>query len=275
MTTDKINLKSALNVIVENIVRGVTDFIPRTLMAVTIVALGWVVAKIIQKMLRLFLTRIHFDNALQRLGIDQSFKRIGVRSAPTVWVPRIIYYLILVFMLRMAAQAIGLVEVAEAINTALSFVPNIVAGLIIVLLGSTIGQFAGKAVESTAGDSGIEYSSVLGRLTYTLIFFVVTIMAISQLRINMEIVNSVVLIIFSGLGLAFALSFGLGTRDLTRNIIAGFYARKIFSEGDEIEINGERGAIKSITPVVTILRHGDRDIVISNSVFLSATGKHP
>ena len=47
--------------------------------------------------------------------------------------------------------------------------------------------------------------------------------------------------LLAGLVLAFGVSFGLGTRELTRNIVAGYYARKVLETGRPIEVAGGRG----------------------------------
>jgi small-conductance mechanosensitive channel len=41
--------------------------------------------------------------------------------------------------------------------------------------------------------------------------------------------------------LAFGLAFGLGTRDIVRNIIVGSYTRKYFSIGQRLEVAGQSG----------------------------------
>jgi hypothetical protein len=71
----------------------------------------------------------------------------------------------------------------------------------------------------------------------------------------------------AGIALAFGLAFGLGSRDIIRNIMVGFYARKTFQIGKEIEIRGETGKLQSITPTQTILQQGGRRVAIKNSVF--------
>ncbi|MDH3215898.1 MAG: mechanosensitive ion channel [Candidatus Krumholzibacteria bacterium] len=270
---EDLTLRSMLDSILDNILVGITDFVPRTLVALVVVIIGWLFAKIIRRSLRVMLTRVHFDQALERIGIGDALGRIGLHDKPSRLIPNIIFYLIVIFVLKVASQSAGLTEIANAINSALAFVPNVVAALVIVLVGTVVGQFAGNAVASSAKNAGIDYSSILGKLTSSLVLFVVMILAVAQLRINMEIINSVVLIVFAGFGLCFALSFGLGTREITRNIVTGFYARRAFKIGDEVEISGERGIIKAFTPLVTLLERDNLSVAVSNSAFLGSAGK--
>ena len=45
------------------------------------------------------------------------------------------------------------------------------------------------------------------------------------------------------------LTFGLGTRDITRNIVAGYYVRKLFKVGDSVEVAGEKDRPVRIQPL--------------------------
>ena len=73
--------------------------------------------------------------------------------------------------------------------------------------------------------------------------------------------------------LAFGLSFGLGSRDFTRNIIAGFYAKKLFSPGDQVEVQGQAGEIQSMTAVQVVLRSDDETVAIANTEFIDKVVK--
>ena len=150
----------------------------------------------------------------------------------------------------------------------MGYLPNIVAALLILVLGSAAAQFAGRAVAEAATNSGIEFGASLGGLVSGLILFVLGIMAIGQLQIDTDIVRIVTSALLAGFALAFGLSFGLGSRDMTRNILAGYYARKTFDVGREMEVRGERGELVSINATQTVLQQGDRIVAVANTVFL-------
>ncbi|MFH1278622.1 MAG: hypothetical protein ABIK65_09605 [Candidatus Eisenbacteria bacterium] len=266
------NETPTIGALVGGIFRGlldyVTDFVPRFLTAIVIILVGWVIAKIIQRVFRALLSRIRFDTMLEKAGVVGSLRRIGLQDPPSSWLPRVAFWLLMVLFVRTAAQVIGLHEISDAISVFFSYLPRVTAALLIVLFGNSVGQFLGRAVTVAAEDSGIDYAPVLGRLVSVLIFFVVIILAIGQLRIDMAFVNSIVLIVFGGFALSFALSFGLGTREITRNIIAGIYARKAFRVGQEVEIHGRRGVIKGFTPIMTLLESNGVTTAVSNGIFL-------
>lgn len=246
---------------------------PRVALGLVLVILALVVAKVIERILRSVLTRLRFDQALARAGIDRFLHRIGIRRELNQFLPRLVYYLLLILFAKTAADALGLVAISEAIGAFTSYLPNIIAALLILILGSAAAQFAGTAVAEAADNSGIEFASTLGQLVAGVLLFVLGIMALSQLKIDTDMIRLVSMGAMAGLALAFGLSFGLGSRDITRNIIAGFYARKTFAIGEEIEIGGETGELEAITPTQTLIRRDGRIVAVSNAVFLDGVVK--
>lgn len=246
---------------------------PTVLLAIILVVVALVVARVVERILRTIMTRVRFDSLVERVGIDQAVQRIGIRESLNTLVPRIVYYLLLILFARTAADAMGLVAISSAIGTFMGYLPNIVAALLILVLGGAAAQVAGRAVGEAAGNAGIEFGSSLGGLVTALILFVLGIMAISQLQIDTEMIRIVTASVLAALAIAFGLAFGLGSRDITRNIIAGYYARKTFEVGREIEIMGERGELMGITPTQTLMQQGDRVVAVSNAAYLDSVVK--
>jgi small-conductance mechanosensitive channel len=58
----------------------------------------------------------------------------------------------------------------------------------------------------------------LGKLVSALVVFIVAMMTIGQLKIDTEMVRIVTSFFLGAGALAFGLAFGLGTRDIVRNI---------------------------------------------------------
>jgi len=93
-------------------------------------------------------------------------------------------------------------------------------------------------------------------------------MAIAQLKIDTDIVRIVTSFVLGGAALAFGLSFGLGTRDIVRNVAAGFYARKVLEVGKPIQIGGQQGVLHAITATHVILETDGQRTAVSNSAIL-------
>ncbi len=252
----------------EQIVTGTVDFAPKILTALILIVVAFLIAKIIAWVLGIVLRRVHFDTLIERVGLTAALKQIGITAKPSSLIPKIAYYLLLFLFARTLADGLGLEPISQALGGFLAYVPNMVSAFLILIIGSTLGQFAGNAVARSAEASGLEFGASLGKLLSGLILFIAILMAVAQLRVDTDIVRIVTTAGFAGIAAAFALSFGLGTRDVTRAILAGFYARRVLTLGHEIEIGGERGVLKAITPTLLVLERGNETITVSNTALL-------
>ena len=248
--------------------------VPRILTGIVVFVLLVLAAKVVEKVLRAVLVRLRFDSLLEQAGVDKVLHRLGIRQSLNHVLPRLAYFLLLVLFARTAADAFGLTAISEAIAAMFAYLPNVLAAVLIVVVGTSVSQFAGRTVTQAAEESGIEFARQLGSLVAGLILFVVGVMAISQLQFDTEMVRIVTICTLSGLALAFGLSVGLGTRDVTRNVLAGFYARKIFRPGDAIEVRGHRGVLRAITATQTLIDEETGLLSVANSVFLDETIRH-
>jgi len=241
---------------------------PKFVVGLLLVIAGIIAAKVIEIVLRYVLTRLRFDSLMEKAGIDKALQRIGLRQQLNIFIPRLVYFLVLLVLAKTLADALGLIAISNAIGAFFSYVPNIVAALLLVILGTSLGQFAGEMVTQSAQSSGIDFAPALGKIVSALIIFVVSMMAIAQLRIDTAIVRIVTSFVLAGAALAFGISFGLGTRDLIRNISAGFYTRKFLQIGQRLEILGQQGILTEINATHAILRSEEREISVANAAFL-------
>lgn len=253
----------------QGVVQKLIEATPSVLGGLVLVVLMLLVAKVVERLLHAILVRVKFDALLAQAGIDRVLQRVGIRQSLNLVLPRLAYFLLLLLFAQTAADVFGLAAISGAINALFSYLPNAIAAVLVLVVGSAVSQFVGAAVARASEDSGLDFGAALGRAVSALILFIAGVMAVSQLNIDTEMVRIVTICTLSGFALAFGLSFGLGTREVTHNIIAGFYARKIFHAGDGVEVMGVRGTIAAITPTQTLLQDGATVISIANTTLLS------
>jgi small-conductance mechanosensitive channel len=247
--------------------------LPKVVIGILLVIVGLIVAKVIERVLRTSLEKAKFDELVRKVGIDQALGRMGIRESLSAFLARSIYYLVLLILAQTIADALGLTAVAAAIGAFFAYFPNIVAALLLLIVGSSLGAFIGNTVAQSALSSGIEMGPAIGRLISGAVFFVCAMMAVAQLQIDTAIVRIVTSIILGGAALAFGLSFGFGTQEIVRNITAGFYARKVLEIGKPIELLGHKGTLKSITATHVIMDADGQEISIANTAVLTNVTK--
>lgn len=262
------DIRNQLAEVFSGMVASVIEATPRVLSAIVLLLVMLIAAKIVERVLRFLLSRLKIDKLVAHAGIDQVLKRMGIRQSLERFVPRLAYFLLLLLFAQVAAQTYGLTAISNAIDAAFGYLPNLIAALLLLVVGIAVAQFVGNTIAQAAEESGLEMGATLGQVTSALILFVVGVMAASQLRIDTEIIRIVAICLLAALGLAFGLAFGLGSRQATRNVIAGFYVRKLFRVGDSVEVRGLRGTIEAITPAQTLLSDGESTIAVANATLV-------
>nr|MBA2331438.1 mechanosensitive ion channel [Actinomycetota bacterium] len=85
------------------------------------------------------------------------------------------------------------------------------------------------------------------------------------------ILTGLVALIIVAIGATFALAFGLGGRDVARQLSAGRYIGNAYRVGDRIQVAGFSGRIKRIESAATVLEGGDgQSIRIPNQMLLES-----
>jgi len=267
------SLMTAITGVLNSLSDSFATFIPRALTALVVFLAGLIIAKLAARIIKTTFSRLKIDDLLKRVGLTDILAKLGMREAPGYLLSRLVFYLLLLLFTQSAAEAVGLQAISGSITAFFSYLPHFVAASIVLLIGMLIAQFAGGATTRSARDSGIEFAPILGRIVSSLIVFLAGLMAVTQLRIDTAIIHSVVLILLSGCALALALSFGLGTREITRNLVAGFYVRKLFEVGKKLEINDSEGTLAGITPLHTVIEKDGKMVTVPNSIFLEDSAR--
>ena len=103
--------------------------VPKVAVGLLLLVLGLLAAKLIEVVLRTMLVRLRFDKLVEKAGIDQALKRIGLRQQLNLFLPKLAYFLVLFLLAKTASDALGLVAVSNAIGAFFGYLPNMIAAL--------------------------------------------------------------------------------------------------------------------------------------------------
>jgi hypothetical protein len=126
-------------------------------------------------------------------------------------------------VLTVAANALGLTALAEVFAELVSYLPSVIAAIIIILVGIVLGQFVHGLILASAGR--IHGGPTLARVGQIGVVMLAVFMALQQLGIATDIVTTAFAILFGAVALGMALAFGLGNRELAGQITRDWYER--------------------------------------------------
>lgn len=258
-------ITEALNETFANMLSGVADFVPRFIVGLVIFLVGYLIARLLRVIVSRGGARLGVDALLERAGLTQQMNSAGITSAPSALLGQIIYYVVLLNFLLASLEQMGLTDAVTPLQRLIDFLPTAIAGLVTFIVGMLLAQFVGRTVDKALAAAGIEFHSTLGNATQVLMTCIVVVVVMEQIGLEASILTTIlsatIIVVIAGL----ALAFGLGGQTVTRNVLAGFYARELFATGDVVVLDGEEGVLEGIGTLNSEVRVGADRITIPNT----------
>lgn len=199
----------------------VADYVPALLGALVILFAGYLLAKLIERGADRLLARMGLNRWLERGGVLDAVERTGWRRAPSRLIGTIVFWFVMFSVILLAANALGLSSLATVFTQLVSYIPSVIAAVVIILVGIVLGEFVDGLIMASAG--GIHGGPTLARVGRGGVIVLAIFMAMQELGVATEIVTIAFAIVFGALALAFALSFGMGNRDLAGEVTRRWY----------------------------------------------------
>jgi mechanosensitive ion channel-like protein len=199
------------------------QLIPALLGALIIVFAGYLLAKVLERLVDRALRRIGLNKMLAKGGIMEAVERSGAHLNPTRVVSNLVFWLVMFAVILLAANALGLTSLANVFGELVSYIPSVIAAIVIILVGIVLGQFVGGLIGASAG--ALHGGRALARVGSGGVILLAVFMALQELGIATDIVTTAFAILFGAIALAIALAFGLGGRDLAGELMREWYTR--------------------------------------------------
>jgi len=198
------------------------EVLPGLLAAAIIMLAGYFVARQLQRWIDRTLQRLEFKRLADAGGLTEAAGR--VRMDPVRAVGTLVFWLSMLVAVLLASSALGLENVREMFSRMLSFIPTLISGTVIIILGMIVGEFVRALIVASAG--AVEGVVTVAKLTKGAMVTIAVFMALQQVGVSEEIVTAAFTLILGSIALAAGLAFGLGNRTL-----AGELTRRWYEEG--------------------------------------------
>jgi small-conductance mechanosensitive channel len=247
------------------------QYLPTLLGAIALLVVGYLVARLLSLLVRKGSKRLGIDRASRFAGVSALLPSTGGEQTVSGLLGVLAFWLVLLAFVISAANLLGLVGVAAAVNLLLTFLPRVVGALFVVLVGVLLARLAQRTIRAAGIVLHFEYANALAGVIYAILLVVTASLAIGQLGVATDLLNYLVAILFLTVGISVALAIGIGARDVAGQVIAGMYARELYQPGTTIEVSAVRGRLLEIATTNTLIETSDGSIAcISNKDMLSA-----
>jgi small-conductance mechanosensitive channel len=200
------------------------NVIPALVGAAVILLTGYFLARQVQRWADDILKRLGFNRMAAAGGFDEVVGRTGSRLDPVRALAKLIFWLVMLVVILLASMALGLESINEMFGAMLTFIPTLIAAIVIVILGIIVGEFVRGLIVASAG--GVAGVPTVAKMAKAAVIVISLFMALQQVGVAEEIVTAAFTLILGAAALAVGLAFGLGNRDL-----AGEITRRWYEEG--------------------------------------------
>lgn len=230
---------------IQNMAAQLLTFLPRIVIALLLLVLGWFVARLLSKLVVRAID--HLDLLWQRLITKRGYAHLQSRHPPTRIVGQLVFWLLMLIFITLATEILGLDIFGIWLKEIVTYLPLAVAGLLIILVGFVVSSLVRDLVTSAADSAKLSHGELLGRTAQFIIMVTAIIIGIDQIGIDIAFLTVVAGIILASMLGSIALAFGLGARTHVSNIIAANQLRNFYRVGDTVQIGDIEGKIIDIS----------------------------
>jgi len=232
--------------VLQDLVSTFATGVPKFFMAVIIIIAGFIISKMIAKIIRKFLEKLGIDKLGDKLNEIEIVEKSKISIKISAILSKVTYYFLVLFFMVAATDVLDMPAVSNLVIGIFNLIPSLIVAGIILVLGTLLADTLRSIAQTGLDSLGVPSARLIASLLFYFLFINIVISALSQAQINTEFLSQNISLIIGGVVLAFAIGYGLASKTSMSNFLASFYSKEKFDVGDRITIDGETGSITLI-----------------------------
>ncbi len=200
MTYEMLDLPTQL---INEIISNTIIAIPKAATALIIIILGWLIAKLTEKILYKLMHAWEVDKWVEKAKLKEPLFNISVEKTTSV----IIKYYILIVFLKEAASKATLTFIAELLGGVLTAIPSIILGSVIIVITLILADFFKRHILS----STFPFKETISGVVYGITLFLGIVMALPKFGLeNTALIEDSFRYLVLGISMGLAIAIGIG-----------------------------------------------------------------
>ncbi|MCB0526039.1 MAG: mechanosensitive ion channel [Lewinellaceae bacterium] len=247
----------------EQLFDQLSAFFPKFIGALSILFFGWLISRTVGKILSKVLATIGVDRLAAMFEDIEFVQRAGGMKAQVSEVlAKGVYYMLMLIFIIAATEILGVAAITQLFTDLMNYLPSLLTASVILLVGIFFANVVQGLVQTLCVSLGIASAKMIGAIVFYFIFVTIAVSALAQAKINTDFISSNLTAIVGAVALAFAFGYGIASKDMISNYLAGYYNRNKIRIGDDVRIIGVRGKVVMMDATSLILQTPERAIII-------------
>lgn len=196
--------------------RSVFGYVPEVIGAIVVILLGalvgWALKTVVVKALRFVKVKPYTD----AIGLNKVFK---TREDVVELVGDLVKWVVVIVFLIPALSILGLGDVSEVVKNIVAYLPHVVVAAVIIMVGAILADLASRTIEAGAQTIGAKTAAIIADIARWSILVFTVLVALNQLGIASDIINTLVTGFVALIAIAGGLAFGLGGQEAAKEAI--------------------------------------------------------
>ena len=170
---------------IESAWSNVATFVPKLVVALLILLIGWFVAKALAGILNKVLERVGFDRVVERGGVRQVLARSRYDASDIL--AKLVFWTIMLLVLQLAFGVFGSNPVSDLLAGLIAYLPNVFVAILILVIAAAIARAVTDLLSNLL--SSVQGGQLLARGAGIAVLVFAVFAALDQLQIAPRIVT--------------------------------------------------------------------------------------
>jgi Conserved TM helix len=190
----------------QNLLNTVMHSLPKILVFLIVLVVGWIIAKALQKAIGMLLHRLRFDRFVERGAVGDALKRTSYDA--TTLITKIVYYALLLVTLQVAFGVFGNNPVSTMLNAIVGWLPKLMVAIVLIVVASAIARMVRDLLDGMLGE--LSYGRFIAGAASALIIVIGAFAALDQVGIANAVTEPVLYAGLATVGAILAIGIGGG-----------------------------------------------------------------
>ncbi|MDH3610863.1 MAG: mechanosensitive ion channel [Nitrosopumilus sp.] len=246
----------------------VAESLPKIIAAIILLIVGWIVASIIAKVIRKVATvALKTMNKDEDENATDGLSQVTSSKGSAKLISTVIKWFVFLFFVMAAVNALEFEQLTVAMTNLWLWIPNLLAFVLIVLLGMFLAKFVGKWVEHEIIEHDYGNPKYFVLAVQIVIYAIIFAIALTQLGVGQEVISILVSAyawsIAGGIGAALAIGLGFGLKEMIPGIInSQSKKRSVLKIGQKVQIGEDKGTVTAVELLHVILTNENNDSIV-------------
>jgi hypothetical protein len=179
-----------------SMLRSVALFVPKALAFLAIVLVGFLVARLLRRLVDKVLERVGFDRWVERGGIKSALARSRYDASDIV--AKLAYYAGLLFTLQLAFGIWGPNPVSDLIESVVAWLPRAFVAIVIMVVAAAIASAVKDLISNAL--SGLSYGRLLANVAAVFVLGIGVIAALNQIGVATTVTTPILITVLATIG---------------------------------------------------------------------------